>query len=227
MDHCTETKRRSRQTGDWGKKGIYWDGRIRIATGIASTSKHTPSRILLTSSMTAHSILPCTKPGNKIPYPPTNITTTRSTRKPDYYWRIGWWRIRWTRQQFLYSQINVLHTSLLPPTLSRMHRSTTSILWMSTIHMQSLLSTSSRTPSFWLLETLKPVTSTIVGDIVTNSFLLLQCAEHAFTDSFSFMIEHAFTLRQACLLHMFTTFLHYVLHVFTSRPTHILTYLNQ
>ena len=70
------------------------------------------------------------------------------------------------------------------------------------------------------------------AESVTNSFLLLQRAEHAFTDSFSFMIEHVFTLGQACLLHMFTIFLHYVLHtlcftLFTSRPTHLLTYLNQ
>ena len=70
MDHCTETKKRSGQTGDWGKKNIYWDRRIRIATGIVPILKHTPSRILLTSNTTAHSILPCTKPGNKIPYPP-------------------------------------------------------------------------------------------------------------------------------------------------------------
>ena len=70
MDHCTETKNKSRQTGDWGKKVVYGVGRIRITTGIASTSKHTPLRILLTSSMTAHSILLCTKPGNEIPTPP-------------------------------------------------------------------------------------------------------------------------------------------------------------
>ena len=62
---------------------------------------------------------------------------------------------------------------------------------------------------------------------VMNSFLLLQCAEHAFTYSFSSMInmhspqgEHAFSL---CLPH----FLHYVLHVFASRPTHSFINLNQ
>ena len=81
MDHCTETKKRSGQTGDQGKKVVYGVGRIRITTGIASTLKHTPLGILLTSSMTTHSILPCTKPGNGVPYPPTNVTTTRSTRK--------------------------------------------------------------------------------------------------------------------------------------------------
>ena len=174
MDHCTETKKRSGQTGDWGKKDIYWDGRIRISTGIAPTLKCTPSRILLTSSMTTHSILPCTKPGNKIPYPPTDVTTTRNTRNPDHYWR--WqWRIRWTKWQLLHCGINLFHASLLPPTLSKMQQSRTSILWMSTIHISSLLSTSSRTPSFWLLKTLKPVTSTIVGDIVMNSFLCTMC----------------------------------------------------
>ena len=71
MDYCTETEKRSRQTRDQSKKVVYRDGRIRIATDIASTSKHTPSRILLTSSMTAHSILSCTRPGDKIPYPPS------------------------------------------------------------------------------------------------------------------------------------------------------------
>ena len=44
-----------------------------------------PSRVLFTSNMTAHSVLSCTKPGNKIPYPPTDITTTRDTRKPDHH----------------------------------------------------------------------------------------------------------------------------------------------
>ena len=74
---------------------------------------------------------------------------------------------------------------------------------------------------------MKPVTSTIVGDIVINSFLLLQCAEHAFTYSFLSVVDmclpqggHAFSLQ---LPH----FLPYVLHVFTSRPTHSLIYLNQ
>ena len=188
MDHCTETKKRSGQTRDWGKKVVYGVGRIRFATGIASTLKHTLSRILLTSSMTTHSILPCTKPGNKIPYPTTNVTTTRNTRKPNRYWR--WqWRVGWTRQQFLYSRINILHTSLLPPTLSRMHWLTTSILWMSTIHMQSLLPMSTRTLSFWLSKKLKPVTSTIVGDIVTNSFFSFTPAYHALPYSFLFTID--------------------------------------
>ena len=138
MDHCTETKKRSRQTGGWGKKDIHWDGRIKFATGIVPILKRTPSRILLTSSTTAHFVLSCTKPGNKIPYPPTNITTTRNTRKPDHYWR-WWWRIRQTKWQLLHCGVNLFHTSLFPPTLSRMHQSTTSILWMSTIHMWSLL----------------------------------------------------------------------------------------
>ena len=148
-----------------------------------------PLRILLTSSTTAHSVLPCTKPGNKIPYPPTNITTTKNTRKPDRYWR--WqWRIRWTKWWLLHCRVNLFHASLLPLTLSRMHQSMTSIFWMSTIHMRSLLSTSAGTLSVWLFrKKLKPVTSTIVGDIVTNSFLLLQHAEHAFTYSFSSMID--------------------------------------
>ena len=44
---------------------------------------------------------------------------------------------------------------------------------------------------------------------------------------FSIYNWHAFTLRQTCLLHMFTSLLHYVLHVFTSRLTHFFAYLNQ
>ena len=39
--------------------------------------------------------------------------------------------------------------------------------------------------------------------------------------------QHAFTSRQTCLSFMFTSFLHYVLHVFTSRLTHSFIYLNQ
>ena len=209
MDHCTEIKKRSGQTGGQGKKVVYGVGKIRIATGIVSTLKHTPSRILLTSSTTTHSVLPCTKPGNKIPYPPTDVTTTRNTRKPDHYWR--WqWRIRQTKQQLLHTRIDLFHASLLPPTLSRMHQSMTSILWMSTIHVWSLLPTSARTPSVWLSKTLKLVTSAIVGDIVMNSFLLLQCAEHAFAYSFPSMIDmhlpqggHAFSL---CLPHFYIMF---------------------
>ena len=97
-----------------------------------------------------------------------------------------------------------------------------------TVHMWSLLSMSARTPSVWLFRRkMKLVTSTIVGDIVMNSFLLLQHAEHAFTYSFSSTIDmclpqggHAFSL-------WLPYFLPYVLHVFASRPTHSLIYLNQ
>ena len=217
MDHCTEIKKRSGQTGSWGKN-IYWDGRIGIATGIAPISKRTPSRILLTSSMTAHPILSCTKPRNKIPYP-TDVTTTRNTRKPNHYWR--WqWRIRWTKWQLLHCRVDLFHTSLLLLTLSRMHWSTTSIFWMSTTHMRSLLSMSSRTPSVWLFrKKLKLVTSTMVGDIVKLFFFSDTCVP---CSSLLFFIYdwHAFTLRQTHLLHMFTSPLQYVLHVFTSRLTH-------
>ena len=62
---------------------------------------------------------------------------------------------------------------------------------------------------------------------VMNSFLLSQHVEHAFTYSSLSMIDmhlpqggNAFSL---CL----PRFLHYVLHVFTSRPTHSFIYLNQ
>ena len=47
--------------------------------------RNIPSRVLFTSSMTAHSVLSCTKPGNKIPYPATDVTTTRDTRKPNHH----------------------------------------------------------------------------------------------------------------------------------------------
>ena len=192
IHYSTETKKRSGQTGGWGKKDIHWDGRIRIATGIVSISKFTPLRILFTSNMTAHSILSCTKPGNKIPYPPTDVTTTRDTRKPDPYWR-WWWQTRWMKWQLLHCRVDLFHASLLPLTLSRMHRSMTLILWMSTIHMWSLLSTSSRTPGVWLFrKTLKLVTSTIVGDIVMNSFSSLTHAYYAFYFSFSYMINMHF-----------------------------------
>ena len=208
--HSTETKKRSGQTGGWGKENIYWDGGTRIATGTASISKFTPLRILFTSSMTAHSILSCTKPGNKIPYPPTNVTTTRDTRKPDPHWR--WqWRNRQTKQRLLHCRVDLFHASLLPPTLSRMHQLTTSILWMSTIHMWSLLSMSPGTSSIWLSgRTLRPVTSTIVGDIVMNYFSSLTHVHHALPYSFSFMIDrhspqgkHAFYI---CLFHFYLMF---------------------
>ena len=160
--------------------------------------------------MSAHSILFCTKPGNKIPYSPTDVTTTGDTRKPNPYWRWRGWT-RWMKQWLIHCRIDLLHTSLLPATLPRMHWSTTSILWMSTIHMWSLLLTSSRTLSVWLpRKTLKQVTSIIVGDIVINSFSSLTHVHHAFPYSFSFMIDrhspqgkHAFYI---CLLHFHLMF---------------------
>ena len=169
-----------------------------------------PSRILVTSSMTAHSILSCTKPGNKIPYPPTDVTTTRDTRKPNNHWR--WqWRTRRTKWRLLHCGVDFLYTNLLPLTLSRLHWSTTSLLWMSTIHMRPLLSTSPGTLSVWLSrETLKPVTSTIVGDIVTNYFSFLTHVHHAFPYSFLFMIDrHSPQGEQAfyiCLPHLYLMF---------------------
>ena len=202
--HSTKPKKRSGKTGGWGEENIHRDGGIRITTGIVSISKCTPSRILFTSSMTAHSVLSCTKPGNKIPYPPTDITTTRDTREPDPHWR-WWWRTQWMKRQLLHCGVNLFYASLLPLTLSRMQWSMTSILQMSTIHMRSLLSMSSGTLSIWLSgKTLKPVTSTIVGDVVTNSFFDT-CLPCFFIPFFIYDL-HAFTTRQPCLLHMFTLF---------------------
>ena len=112
----------------------------------------------------------------------TNITTTRNTRKPDHHWR--WWRrTQQKKRQLLYCGVDLFHTSLFPLALSRMHQLTTSILWMSTVHMQSLLLTSTNALSIWLSWQilLKPVTSTIVGDIVTNSFLLYHVLTIPFT----------------------------------------------
>ena len=135
MQHLWITAQKLRREADrqrdWSKKVVYGDGRIRIATGIASTSKHTPLKnpSHQQHDCPLHTILH---------YPSTNITTTRSTRKPDHCWR-QWWRIRQTRQQFLYSRINFLYTSFLPFTLSRMRRLNTQIFWMSTIYLQLLL----------------------------------------------------------------------------------------
>ena len=136
------------------------------------------------------------------PTPPTSITTTRDTRKPDPHrrWR---WRTWQTKQQLLHCRVDLLYTSLLPPTLSRMYWLTTSILWMSTIHMWSLLSTSSGTLSIWLLgRTLKLVTSTI---LLWTLFFFDTCLPCFFIPFFIYD-WHAFTTRQPCLLHMFTLF---------------------
>ena len=166
-----------------------------------------PSRILFTSSTTTHSILSCTKPGNKIPYPPTDVTTTRDTREPDPHWR-WWWRTRWMKRRLLHCGVDLLYASLLPLTLSRIHWSTTSILQMSTIHMRSLLSTSSGTLSIWLSgRTLKPVTSTIVGDFVMNSFLLWHMPTMLFHSLFhiwSTCIHHKATMPFYICLPRFT-----------------------
>ena len=138
--------------------------------------------------------LQSTKPGNEIPYPPTNITITRSTRKPDCYWR--WqWRIRRTKQQLLHSGIDLFHAGLLPPTLSRMHWLTTSIFWMSTIHMQSLLLTSSRTPSFWLPE-------------------MVEAGDFNHSGRYCYKFFSSFTMCRTCFYLLFFT---YDWHAFTSR----------
>ena len=227
MDNSKQVEKRSRQAGNRGEEVVHWDGRNRVATGIAPSSKHTPSTILLSSSMTAHSVLSCTRRNTTsgtcwtIPYPPTDITTTRRTRKPHNHWRQQW-RVRWTRWQFLYSRIDLFHSSLISPTLSRVYRLKTSILQVSPIYLWSLLLMSTRALSIWLYQSLKPVTSTIVGDIVTNSFSSLQHAYHAFTNSFSCVIKHAFPSRLTCLTHMFTIPLPHEVHVFASRPTHLL-----
>ena len=138
------------------------------------------------------------EPVKQSPTPPTDITTTRRTRKPYNRWR-QWWRVRWTRWWFLHSRIDLFHSSLVSPTLSRVYRLKTSIFQVFPIHLWPLRLTSTRTPSIWLYQSLKLVTSTIVGDIVTNSFSSLQHAYHAFTNSFSYMIEHAFPSRLTAL----------------------------
>ena len=195
MDYCTGTEKRSRQTRDWSKKVVYRDGRIRIATGIASTLKHP----LKNPSHQQHDHPLCTilhQARRQGPLP-TDVTTTRSTRKPDHCWR-QWWGIRWMRQQLLYS--NFLYAGFFPFTLSRMWRSNTQIFWMSTIYLWSLLQTSTDALSVWLSKILKLVTSTIVGDIVMIS---LTCVQHVFAYPFSFMIKHAFYL---CLPHFYIVF---------------------
>ena len=163
---------------------------------IASTSKHTPSWILLTSSTTAHSILFCTRPGDKIPYPPTNVTTTRSTRKPNYCWR-QWWRIRWMRQQFSYSRINILHTGFFPFTLSRMHRSTQYIC--NHCYQRVLghwVSDCPRSWSWWLQHS---------GGYCYETFSFFYMCLPCVCLLFFISLLHALTSRQTCLLHMFFT----------------------
>ena len=134
---------------------------------------------------------------------PTDVTTTRSTREPNHCWR-QWWRIGWTRWQFLYSRINLLHTGFFPFTLSRMWRANTQIFWMSSIYLWPSLQTSTNAPSIWLFKMLKPVTSTIVGDIVTKS----SSSQHVFTMCSPTLFHFLFTSitsRKTCLLLMFFT----------------------
>ena len=159
MNYCTETEKTSRQTRDQSKKDVYGDGRIRIAASIVPTLKYTPLEILLISSTTTHSILSCTRPGDKIsrvcwmiPYPSTNITTTRRTRKPNHHCR-WWWGWRWKRWQLLFSRINLLHANLLSSTLSRMSRPMTPIPRVSSIYMWSLLTMSANAQDVWLSRT--------------------------------------------------------------------------
>ena len=151
--------------------------------------------------MTTHSVLSCTKPGVKIskvcwmiPYPPTNVTTTRSTREPNYYWR-WWWGRRWTWWQFLHSRINLFHTNFVSFTFPRMSRLTTPILWVPSIHMWPLLPTSTIALGVWLSKMLKLVTSTIVGDIVINFSFLLNMHSPCFYQLFFISSWHVFTWR--------------------------------
>ena len=86
-------RREADRQKNWGEEVAHRNGRNGATTGIVPTLQQTPSKILFSSSMTTHSILPCTG-GDKasrtcwtIPYSPTDITTTRRTRKPNHCWR--------------------------------------------------------------------------------------------------------------------------------------------
>ena len=82
INHSTEYKKRSRQVRRRRMKDIHRDGRIRTTTGTTSTSNITIPQTLYTNT---YSVLSCTKSGSEIPYPPTDVTTTRDTRKPDHH----------------------------------------------------------------------------------------------------------------------------------------------
>ena len=172
--------------------------------------------------MTTHSVLSCTRPGNKIPYPLPmslplgaieNLIIVEDSDE----------ELDGRDNEFYTAELMFSTTVSFLFTLSRMHGSTTSIIQMSSIHMWSLLSMSTRTPSVWLSKKLKLVTSTIVGIFFSSS----THAHHAPPYSFSSMInmhlpqgKHAFFLCLPC-------FYICVLHVFASRLTHFFTYLNQ
>src|ERR1700678_4404302 len=83
------------------------------------------------------------------------------------------------------------------------------------VHLQSLPSTCSHAPSLRLLISLKPVTSILVGDNVTNSSFLLD--QHAYACTFSFYLSNmCFPTDFHLLRHMFYMCPPHVLHVSTS-----------
>ena len=177
MDYCTKTEKRSRQEIKVRQLFMEMEG-LGLQQELCPHWNTSPWEFF--SPAARLPTLYYLAPGQEIRYqesvewslPPTTITTTRGTRKPDHCWR-QWWEIRWTRQWLLHSRIDFLNANFFSPALSRMQRSTTSVFWMSSVHMQSLLPASTRTPSVWLSKMLKPVTSTIVGDIVMSSSFLL------------------------------------------------------
>jgi hypothetical protein len=59
------------------------------------------------------------------------------------------------------------------PSLSRLYRPMTFLLQLSSIHLRPLFNEHSSLSSIWLPKSLKPVTSVLVGDNVTNSSFLL------------------------------------------------------
>ena len=81
-----------------------------------------------------------------------------------------------------------------------MPRSKRSIFWMSSIYLQSLLSMSANAPGIQLSRALKLVTSTIVGDIVTNFSSFLNMCSPCNHLLFFISSKHVFTLR---LTHVF------------------------
>jgi hypothetical protein len=88
---------------------------------------------------------------------------------------------RWQRwyQNFAQSSklsggtIDVRHSNFITPSLSRLYQLMPYLLWMPSIHLRPLSDVCSLTQSIWLPKSLKPVTSILVGDNVTNVTFLL------------------------------------------------------
>ena len=222
----TETKKRSRQTGGWGKENIHWDRGIRIATGIAPILKRTPSRIFHTSNMTTHSVLSCTKPGNKIPYPPLTSPPLGTPGNPILI------------EDDMTNQMDKAMTFTLQSQPFPHQSPSSYIVKNALIDNINIMNVHNTYVIIAIDELWDTKCLTVWKDIEASDFnhsggycyelfFFFDTCLPCFLLLFFIYDWHAFPLRLTCLLHMFTTFLPYVLHVFASRPTHLFTYLNQ